>query len=83
MAQCTACAPSTDWIDVEGRARHYFYVDTAFVAIIAGVADANQTAALLEHYDSRLAEIYTTLNVTPGSIWVRCSAVLAPAHSHD
>ena len=59
----------TDWIDVNGTARHYFYVDIAFVAIIAGVADAAQTSALLTHYDERLIDIYTTLNVTAGSIW--------------
>lgn len=59
----------TDWIDVHGNARSYFYVDIAFVAIIAGVADAAQATALLDHYDERLAEIYSAYNVTPGSIW--------------
>jgi len=59
----------TDWIDVSGRSRYYFYVDIPFVAIISGVADAEQTAALFAHYDDRLAEIYDTLKVTPGSIW--------------
>lgn len=58
-----------DWIDVEGNARHYYYVDIAFVAIIASVANSTQTAALLAHYDTRLAEIYSTYNVTPGNIW--------------
>ena len=58
-----------DWIDSSGRARYYFYSDIAFVSILAGVADAAQAAALLTHYDERLAEIYTSLNVTPGAIW--------------
>lgn len=58
-----------DWIDVGGRARHYFYVDIAFVAILSGVASAEQAAALLAHYDARLGEIYTEFNVTPGAIW--------------
>jgi len=59
----------TDWIDVNGNARHYFYVDIAFVAVIAGVANASQADALFSHYDERLAEIYTTYDVTPGNIW--------------
>lgn len=59
----------TDWIDVNGRARNYFYVDIAFTAIIAEVADASQAAALLDHYDERLASIYSEFNVTPGAIW--------------
>jgi hypothetical protein len=59
----------TDWIDVSGRARYYFYVDIAFVAILAGVAAPAQAADLLDHYDARLAEIYAEYNVTPGSIW--------------
>jgi hypothetical protein len=59
----------TDWIDVSGESRHYFYVDIAFVAIIAGVADAAQTSALLAHYNERIAEIYSAYNVTPGAIW--------------
>ncbi len=58
-----------DWIDESGRARHYFYTDIAFVAILTGVAGAERSAALLAHYDARLAEIYATLNVTPGAIW--------------
>ena len=58
-----------DWIDATGSKRAYFYVDIAFVAVFAGVADAAQASALLDHYDARLAEIYSTLNVTPGSIW--------------
>lgn len=58
-----------DWIDTSGRARYYFYSDIAFVSILAGVANATQTAALLAHYDERLANIYATLNVTPGAIW--------------
>jgi len=58
-----------DWIDIGGRARHYFYTDIAFTAILTGTASAAQTDTLLAHYDERLAEIYTSLNVTPGSIW--------------
>ena len=58
-----------DWIDTSGRARYYFYSDIAFVSILAGVANATQAAALLAHYDERLAEIYTTLGVAPGAIW--------------
>ena len=59
----------TDWIDVTGRARHYFYVDIAFVAVFAGVANASQAEALFAHYDARLADIYTDYKVLPGSIW--------------
>jgi hypothetical protein len=59
----------TDWIDVAGRPRSYFYTDIAFVAILSGAASAEQTAALLAHYDERLAEIYQTLHVAPGAIW--------------
>jgi hypothetical protein len=58
-----------DWIDDKGDRRSYFYVDIAFVAIIAGVASPTQTTALLHHYDARLAEIYTEYDVLPGSIW--------------
>jgi hypothetical protein len=58
-----------DWIDVEGNKRNYFYVDIAFTAILAGVADESKTSALFSHYDSRLAEIYSEYNVTPGNIW--------------
>lgn len=58
-----------DWIDTAGNKRAYFYVDIAFVAILAGIAGPARSAALLDHFDARLAEIYTTLNVTPGSIW--------------
>jgi hypothetical protein len=59
----------TDWIDANGNARHYFYVDIAFVAVLSGVANASQAGALFAHYDARLARIYTDYNVTPGSIW--------------
>ena len=58
-----------DWIDTAGNKRTYFYVDIAFVAILAGVAGPARTDALLDHFDARLAEIYSSLNVTPGSIW--------------
>lgn len=58
-----------DWIDDQGDKRSYFYVDIAFVAIIAGVASPTQTTALLQHYDARLAEIYNEYDVLPGSIW--------------
>ena len=58
-----------DWIDVQGKARSYYFVDVAFVAIIAGIANATQATALLDHYDSRLADIYTEYDVTPGTIW--------------
>jgi hypothetical protein len=58
-----------DWVDAAGASRLYFYVDIAFTAIIAGVANASQAAALLTHYDTRLAEIERTLNVKPGNIW--------------
>ena len=58
-----------DWIDTAGKKRSYFYVDIAFVAILAGVAAPATANALLDHYDARLSEIYSTLNVTPGSIW--------------
>ena len=58
-----------DWIDTSGKQREYFYVDTAFVAIFAGIASPTQASALLDHYDSRLAEIYESYNVTPGTIW--------------
>jgi len=59
----------SDWIDTSGSRRSYFYVDIAFVAVLAGVADPARAAALLDHYDARLAEIYATLKVSPGSIW--------------
>ena len=65
----SARASYTDWIDERGNARHYFYSDIPFTAIIAGVANASQAAALLDHYDARLADIYAEYNVTPGSIW--------------
>ena len=59
----------SDWIDTSGARRSYFYVDIAFVAVLAGVADPARSTALLDHYDARLAEIYSSYNVTPGSIW--------------
>ena len=65
----SARASYTDWIDERGNARHYFYSDIPFTAIISGVANASQAAALLDHYDARLADIYAEYNVTPGSIW--------------
>jgi hypothetical protein len=64
-----AAAAFADWIDVTGRRRTYFYVDIAFTAIVARVANASQAAALLRHYDARLAEIESQLGVTPGAIW--------------
>lgn len=58
-----------DWIDIDGNVRNYFYVDIAFTAILAGITDTSKTSALLSHYDSRLAEIYSEYNVTAGNIW--------------
>lgn len=58
-----------DWIDTAGNKRSYFYVDIAFLAIIAGVAEPARASALLDHYDTRLAAIYSEYNVTPGGIW--------------
>jgi hypothetical protein len=58
-----------DWIDVDGNARHYFYSDIAFVAILTGTASQAQAEALLDHYDTRLAEMYNVYNVTAGNIW--------------
>ena len=60
-----------DWIDTAGKARSYFYVDIAFVAIIAGVANQSQSAALLRHYDTRLADIYADYKAA-------CRAGLSP-----
>ncbi len=57
----------TDWIDVNGRARHYFYVDIAFAAIISGTANEAQAKVLLDHYDARVSDIYRQYNVTPVS----------------
>jgi hypothetical protein len=59
----------SDWIDRDGNARSYFYVDIPFIAIIAGVANPARATALLDHYDNRLAEMYVEYNVTPGGIW--------------
>ena len=58
-----------DWIDIQGHERAYFYVDIAFVSIIAGIASPAQTTALLSHYDARLAEMYSQYNVSAGTIW--------------
>jgi hypothetical protein len=58
-----------DWVDSAGNARHYFYTDIAFLAIVAGVATPPQSTALLAHYDTRLAEIYEQYSVPPGNIW--------------
>ena len=64
-----SAAQYTDWIDIQGRKRHYFFSDIAFVAILAGIPSPNQTAALLAHYDARLAGIYAEYGVAPGTIW--------------
>lgn len=58
-----------DWVDSSGAPRKYFYVDIAFTAIIAKVANASQAEALLEHYDTRLADIESSLGVKAGNIW--------------
>jgi hypothetical protein len=62
-------AAYADWVDKAGARRSYFYVDVPFTAIIAGVANATQAAALLQHYDTRLAEIESSLQVKAGNIW--------------
>jgi hypothetical protein len=59
----------SDWIDVDGNTRNYYYVDIAFTAILAGVADITKTNSLFSHYDSRLEDIYIEYNVTQGNIW--------------
>jgi hypothetical protein len=58
-----------DWIDIENTPRHYFYTDIAFLAIIAGVADANQTASLLGHYETRLQAISVDYNTPLSNIF--------------
>ena len=58
-----------DWIDVKGNARHYFYVDIPFTAIFINISSPAQTSALLDHYNTRLAGIYSEYNVTAGEIW--------------
>lgn len=58
-----------DWIDAAGNGRNYYYVDTAFTAIIAGIASPAQATALLGHYDARLLEMYKVYDVLPGGIW--------------
>jgi hypothetical protein len=58
-----------DWVDSSGAPRNYFYVDIAFTAIIANVANATQASALLQHYDTRLADIESSLGVQAGNIW--------------
>ena len=47
-SDCCCCCSNRyhDWIDDQGGKRSYFYVDIAFVAIIAGVASPTQTNAL-------------------------------------
>ena len=62
-------ASYADWIDVDGHARAYWYVDIAFIAIFAGVASPAQASALLAHYDQRLAQIYVEYGVPAGNIW--------------
>lgn len=64
-----AAAAYADWVDTAGRRRNYFYVDVPFTAIVARVANASQAAALLRHYDARLAEIEVELGVKAGNIW--------------
>ena len=60
----------TDWIDIEGNARHYYYVDIAFTAILANITlTSNQAQALMNHYNTRLADIYNEYNVSEGNIW--------------
>ena len=39
------------------------------MAILTGTASQQQADALLDHYDSRLAAMYSSLNITPGNIW--------------
>ncbi len=64
-----ATASYADWVDTAGKRRAYFYVDIPFTAIVAKVANASQAAALLQHYDTRLAEIERSLQVKAGNIW--------------
>jgi hypothetical protein len=64
-----ATASYADWVDTAGGRRSYYYVDIPFTAIIAGVANSTQAAALLQHFDTRLAEIERTLQVKRGNIW--------------
>ncbi len=52
-----AHASFLDWIDVAGNERRYFYVDIAFTAVVAGVANASQAGAVLAAYEARLAQV--------------------------
>ncbi len=36
----------SDWIDVNGRRRDYFYTDHNMLAIVAGIANASQVQCL-------------------------------------
>jgi hypothetical protein len=62
-------AAYTDWIDVQGVGRSFFYTDISFIAIFAGIASPAQASAMISHYDTRLADIYAEGGIPAGNIW--------------
>lgn len=63
-----------DWVDVEGNARNYAYVDVDLLAIIGSVASAHQSAAFLGLLDDRYAALRAEFNLSDTAIWsVPCS----------
>ncbi len=63
-----------DWIDVDGNARAYAYVDVDLLAIIGGVANQSQAIAFLQLLDRRYAELAAQFKLSSTAIWsVPCS----------
>ncbi len=63
-----------DWIDVNGGAREYGFVDIDFLAIITAAANASQAAAFVELLDERYVQLAQEFKLNDTAIWsVPCS----------
>jgi hypothetical protein len=59
----------SDWIDVEGNRRNYFYVWHQYLAIENGIANATQAQTILARADALNAQARATYNLTEAQLW--------------
>ena len=59
----------SDWIDVQGGRRHYFYTDHNLMAVMQGVAGPERSARILRNLDEHYARLCRDFNVPRDAIY--------------
>lgn len=64
-----------DWVDVEGRPRTYLYVDQQGLAVMLGIASAQQAERIFAAVDAQRAHWRAFFNVSEDDMWATPSSL--------